>query len=268
MSRGLTSLEALIGIFTFSILSVGIISLAVIGTRLAIDSERRVVALALVNERLEFIRSLSYEHVALAPGGALVQQERVTRNQQPYELTTLVEIVDPPAGLKKKVQVTAEWLVPAGGTRDVQVVTLVAATVSAAGAEQITCVPGNTPSGALHYAYSDNFLDSSFAQCLADCHQAAKKLPSWQCCDWSVKYDVQLGLTGVDAQCECRPLGALPRIATDHPSPGSDQYTKLARECADGTRCGTRAGRAVGGTLYCDANCLKEPGDCVCVCPP
>lgn len=272
MPRGFTSLEAIIGIFTFAILSIGVIGLAVIGTRLAIDSERRVVALALVNERIEFIRSLPYDDIALAPAGALTQRENIIRNQQTYELETVIQVLDPPAGLKKKIEVTARWLVPTGGTRDVQVVTLAAATPAGLSGPtgpvgQVACVPANTPSGNLHYSYNDNWLDSAFQQCVANCHDANQQLPPWQCCGWNVSYTVNATLTEVTANCQCTPPGALPSQATDHPAPGSDEYTRLARACVDGSRCTNAAGQPVAGTLYCDANCLQEPGDCVCKCP-
>jgi hypothetical protein len=130
---GFTSLEVIMGIFTFSILAIGIISLAIAGTRLSIDSERRVVALALVNERIEFIRSLPFVQIAYSPAGALREKEvDVVRNQQKYDLETVITVMDPAPdkSLLKKVQVTASWLVPAGGRRDVQVVTLVADTAA------------------------------------------------------------------------------------------------------------------------------------------
>ncbi len=260
---GFTSLEAIIGIFTFAILSIGVISLAVVGTRLALDSERRVVALALVNERIEFIRSLPYEQVALAPAGAIVQQEDVTRNQQTYGLETLIEVIDPPAGLKKKIQVTANWLVPAGGTRDVQVVTYVAAS-SPGSSEQIACTPPNfTEVIKSVAAYSEaRFVDDAFVNCKAACDQTS--LPPWQCCGWQVAYRVrnlQDANSPVDIECTCTPPAPLEGEATDHPSLG--QYTDFAKACLDGRTCGT----GVVGTPRCNASCLQGPGDCICECP-
>ncbi len=262
-TTGFTSLEALIGIFTFSILSVGIISLAVVGTRLALDTERRVVALALVNERIEFIRSLPYEQVALAPGGAILSQEEVSRNQQTYELITEIEIMDPPVGLKKKIQVTAAWFVPAGGTRDVQVITLLAAT-SPGASEQLACSPPNFTEVVKSTAvYSDdNFVDDAFVNCKATCDQTG--LPPWQCCGWQVAYNVRtIGdpQSAVDIECTCTPPNPLSGTATTHPALG--EYTDFAKACLDGTTCGA----GVVGTPKCDAACLQGPGDCVCECP-
>jgi hypothetical protein len=266
--RGFTSVELIIGIFTFAILSGGIISLATVATRLALDSERRVVALALVNERLEVIRALPYEQIDYPLAGALIQEEKaVSRNQQTYQLETLV-VVDPD-GLQKKIQVTASWLVPAGGTRDVQVVTYVSATPGGSGpVGQVACIPGNTPSGPFQYDYSDNFLDNAFTQCVANCRDASKSLPPWQCCGWSVKYTIDNERTKVKAECSCTVPVSLPGSATDHPAPGGEEYTQLARACSDGTRCGTDSfGQPKPGQVYCEANCLKERGDCLCQCP-
>lgn len=260
---GFTTLEALIGIFTFSILSIGIISLAVVGTRLALDSERRVVALALVNERVEFIRSLPYEQIALAPDGAIVQQETVTRNQQSYVLETSIASMDAPENLKKKIQITVSWLVPAGGTRDVQIVTYAAASAPGV-AEQVACNPPTFTGEIRSRATYDmpRFVDDAFANCKATCDQTS--LPAWQCCGWSVAYRVENlsdAKSPVAISCSCTAPEALTSPATHHPAPGG--YTTFAKACLDGAMC---ANGAVG-TPRCNAGCLTGPGDCFCECP-
>lgn len=264
--RGFTSIEVIIGIFTFAILAGGIISLATVATRLAIDSERRVVALALVNERLEVIRSLPYEQIDFAPTGALKQEEKdVARNQQTYQVETLLTPLDP-AGLHKKVQVTARWLVPAGGTRDVQVVTYVAATPggSTGPAGQIACNPPTftgVVSSTANYS-SATFVDDAFVNCKSTCDQGG--LPPWQCCGWKVAYtvrDLSDPNSIVDIECECTPPNPLSGTATDHPALG--EYTDFAKACLNGTTCGS--GKI--GTPKCDAACLEGPGDCLCQCP-
>lgn len=260
MEAGFTAIEALIGIFAFAVLSLGTISLAVVGMRMVIDSERRVVALALVNERIEFIRSQPYEQIDYPPApGALEQVKKYVRNKQPYDLET--QVTPTPDGLQKQIEVTASWLAPAGGRRDVQVVTLVSKE-SPQNSEQKDCIPENS-SGSVAYKFkTDNFLDNAFTQAVNDCSQPALNLPVWQCCAWSVQYNVDATLTDVTGTYSCAKPPSLPKPPTDHPAPGSDNYTKLARECSDGTRCGP----GKQGFLYCDANCLKEPGNCVCVC--
>lgn len=99
---GFTLIEVLIAVFLLAVGAIAITGLITLGTRLAFESQRQVVAQALVNEKIEHIRSLKYDDVGYSnaagnePNGVLTRQETVTRNQQPYDVTTTVELIDNP----------------------------------------------------------------------------------------------------------------------------------------------------------------------------
>lgn len=158
LSAGLSIVEVLIGIFLVGVTSVAIIGLATIGTRLSIESERQTVAQAIVNDRIEFIRSLPYESVGYTdatgdePDGVVVRSEAITRNQQQYDVTITIELIDnvdngslPSGGLTepnsdyKLVTVDATWTSAGGAQRNVAVTTYVAA-----GVNLESCTPGVT----------------------------------------------------------------------------------------------------------------------------
>lgn len=261
MEAGFTAIEALIGIFAFAVLSLGTISLAVVGTRMVIDSERRVVALALVNERIEFIRSQPYEHIDYPPAGALVQVEKYERNKQPYDLET--KVTPTPDGLQKQIEVTASWLVPAGGRRDVQVVTL--ATKSSPGrSEQVACtLTGIGFTDTKKYG-EPLFVDDAFTQCRSNCAQSGQ--PIWECCAWWVK-ETAHGFTpssDVDIDCKCEQP---PALSGFHTTVDVGGYTEFSKKCWDGTICGLdSAGQRITGIPMCNAGCLQGAGECVCQC--
>lgn len=131
---GQTLVGALIATVTISLLLVGVTGLAVATTRLLADGERQTVALGIVNERLEFIRSLPYGDVGFAspsggePAGVLaLADETVTYNAQEYRRLTTIAYVDDPltAGETndfKKITVRAEWTSPGGAVRATQAI--------------------------------------------------------------------------------------------------------------------------------------------------
>jgi len=63
MQQGQTLIGVIIAVGTITLLVVGLTSLAIVTTRLLTDSERHTVALGIVNERIEFIKSLPYGDV-------------------------------------------------------------------------------------------------------------------------------------------------------------------------------------------------------------
>ncbi len=94
---GFTIIEVLIAMFLIGTVVVSLFGLFVLGIRLTQESERRVVAVALANERAEMIRNLPYASVGTSggiPGGSLTQNEVVTRNHVPYTVVTDVRYID------------------------------------------------------------------------------------------------------------------------------------------------------------------------------
>jgi len=127
----------LVAVLVVGWLTVGILSMSMLTTRLLVGGERAVVALAIVNERKEFIESLPYGDVGYVSPGAGEPQgvidgniEALTRNNQTYQLNTSIQYVDDPLTTEtddyKKVELRVEWTTAAGAGRDVQVVTYLA----------------------------------------------------------------------------------------------------------------------------------------------
>ena len=155
-SQGVSIIEILIAIFLIGVVGIAIIGLATIGTRLSIESERQTVAQAVVNDRIEYIRSLDFNDVGYTdatgdePDGVLSRSEDIQRNQQVYTTTITVVLIDDPDNTSlpsggliepnadyKLVTVKAVWNSAGGNQRDVSVITIVAR-----GGNLETCTPG------------------------------------------------------------------------------------------------------------------------------
>lgn len=150
-TSGLAITELLIASFLLGVATIAITGLAVSGTRMSLESERKTIALAFVNERAEFVRSLPYLEVNIAPEGQLSSSETVPRNQQSYVVDTTVELIDdaingmvPAGGLNertadyKRVTIRASWESAGGNDQSVHVVEYVAPSGSLE-----LCTPGD-----------------------------------------------------------------------------------------------------------------------------
>ncbi len=96
-TNGLTLIEVLLATVIIGIIAVGASNLFLLSMRSSQEAERRVVAIALANERMEMIRNLPYENVGTIggiPSGAIAQAETITRNSINYEVKTEVRYVD------------------------------------------------------------------------------------------------------------------------------------------------------------------------------
>ena len=67
--RGAGLLEVVVGVALTTVVFVGFFGVLQLGTRLASDSKARTTALALANERVEFLRSLVYDDIGTLEGG-------------------------------------------------------------------------------------------------------------------------------------------------------------------------------------------------------
>lgn len=98
-AAGFTIIEVLIATFVVGTAIVGVFGLFVLGLRLAGESENRLVAIALANEKMELIRNLPYVDVGTAggiPAGTILQEEAVVRNNVSYVVKTDIRYVDDP----------------------------------------------------------------------------------------------------------------------------------------------------------------------------
>ncbi len=131
--EGFTILEILITTFIIGTVVTGIFGLFVLNIAMNREGERRVVALALANERAEMIRNLPYNSVGTdggVPSGAIKQQENIVRDGLSYAVKTDIRYVDdpfdklitgsPPDTLNtdyKQARVEVSWLAAGGALR-------------------------------------------------------------------------------------------------------------------------------------------------------
>lgn len=93
----MTLIEVLFGISLVMIAFVGFFALFQVSIDIVSASKSRAGATALANERMEYIRSLSYSAVGTVngiPAGNIPQTEEVTLNGTVYERRTLIQYVD------------------------------------------------------------------------------------------------------------------------------------------------------------------------------
>lgn len=98
-SRGFTIIELLIATFIIGTVVTGLFGLFVLSLRSSQEGERRVVAVALANERAEMIRNLPYQNVGTVggvPAGGIITQETINRNNVNYAVRTDIRYVDDP----------------------------------------------------------------------------------------------------------------------------------------------------------------------------
>lgn len=95
--RGFTIIELLIATFIIGTVVTGLFGLFVLNLRAAQEGERRLVAIALANERAEMIRNLPYSNVGTSggiPAGSILQEEVIARPTSTYTVRTDVRYVD------------------------------------------------------------------------------------------------------------------------------------------------------------------------------
>jgi hypothetical protein len=136
-SRGVTLLDTVVGIALLLLVFLGIYGAFKLSVDVVINNKARAGAIALAEQRMEYIRSLPYTSVGTVggvPSGALAQTESLTFNGVLYSRRTLVEYLDDPAdgtgasdttGIAdyKAVKVDVSWTPRTGGTHDIFLVT-------------------------------------------------------------------------------------------------------------------------------------------------
>ena len=97
--RGITLLETVVGAALMLVVFMGIAAAFKLSVDVLTNNKARAGAIALVNERIEYIRSLTYAQLGTAggiPSGSLAQTESVALNGVSYTRRTLIEYVDDP----------------------------------------------------------------------------------------------------------------------------------------------------------------------------
>lgn len=103
--RGFTLIEALVFLFIFALVSVVFFEVYATGTRMIIESKNRLGATALANQKMEIVRSLTYDALGTKhwnggawvygiPAGDILEDETISVNAAKYEVHTDVQYVD------------------------------------------------------------------------------------------------------------------------------------------------------------------------------
>lgn len=97
--RGITLIDTLFGSALMLLIFLGVAAAFQLSVDVVTNNKARAGAIALSNERMEYIRSLSYDSVGTVggiPSGALAQSETVVLNAIPYTRRTFVQYADDP----------------------------------------------------------------------------------------------------------------------------------------------------------------------------
>ena len=97
--RGATLLDAVVGTALMLVVFVGIFGAFKLTVSAVSNNKARAGAIALANERLEYIRSLSYDSIGTVggiPAGAIAQTETILLNDVSYTRRTFVSYEDDP----------------------------------------------------------------------------------------------------------------------------------------------------------------------------
>jgi len=115
--KGMSLIEVVFGIGMMALVFWSLFGVFKISIEIVMSSKAKIGALALANEKVEFIRSLSYDAVGTAggiPSGALPQTEAVSLNQVDYTRRTFIQYVDAPqdgSGASDTNAITADYKV-------------------------------------------------------------------------------------------------------------------------------------------------------------
>lgn len=139
MSKGFGILEVVLATFVIGVVTVGIFSLITITMKATHDGQRRIIATALANEKMEMVRNLPYDSVGTVggvPSGPIVQTEQIVRNGSSYTVATDIRYIDdsydgtlggnPSDTLNtdyKQVRVQVSWQSNAASSRPVLLIT-------------------------------------------------------------------------------------------------------------------------------------------------
>ncbi len=91
--RGMTLIDTIVGSALMLVVFVGIAGVFRLSVDVVANNKSRATAVALANERMEYIRSLSYDTIGTIngiPSGSLVQNESITLNNATFTRRTLI----------------------------------------------------------------------------------------------------------------------------------------------------------------------------------
>lgn len=98
-SRGMTLIDVLVGVFIITTVFFALFGAFKLSVELVFSTKAKTSAVALLSERIEYIRSLAYDDVGTVggiPPGLLEPVSQTTLNGIPYTIRTLVQYTDSP----------------------------------------------------------------------------------------------------------------------------------------------------------------------------
>src|SRR3989344_8637340 len=155
-SRGVTLIDTVVGTSLMLLVFVGIFAAFQLSVDVVTNNRARAGALALMNERMEYVRSLDYASVGTVggiPSGPIAQSEPVTLSGIPYTRRTTIQYADDPEDGEneadengrivdyKQVRIEMSWDSRTGERR-----VLMVARVEPLNGEEVDC---GTPCGTL-----------------------------------------------------------------------------------------------------------------------
>ena len=143
-SRGVTLIDTVVGVALMLIVFLGIFAAFQLSVDVVLNNKARAGAVALADERMEYVRSLPYSSIGTVggiPSGTLAQSESVTLNGVAYTRRTLVEYVDDPKDGTGAADTT--------GTADYKAVKVDVSWPSHTGARDVAVVSRFEPSSGL-----------------------------------------------------------------------------------------------------------------------
>jgi prepilin-type N-terminal cleavage/methylation domain-containing protein len=96
-NKGYTLIEVVIAAFILGTIVVGLFSLITLTLRASHDGQRKIVATALANEKMEQVRNLPYNSVGTSGGipfGTIPQSQQIVRNGDTYTVATDIRYID------------------------------------------------------------------------------------------------------------------------------------------------------------------------------
>ena len=154
--RGVTLIDTVVGTSLMLLVFVGIFAAFQLSVDVVTNNRARAGALALMNERMEYVRSLDYASVGTVggiPSGPIAQSESVTLSDVPYTRRTTIQYTDDPEDGEnesdendvivdyKQVRIEVSWSSRTGERR-----VLMVARVEPLNGEEVDC---GTPCGTL-----------------------------------------------------------------------------------------------------------------------
>lgn len=123
--KAFSLVEVLIVVFIMSVAFMSFYTVSTVGTKYIIESKNRLSATALVNEKMEIVRNLSYDNVGiqgdLSMPGNLLEEENMSVNGRVFNVITSASFIDDPLSIDgvwpadtipndyKVIKVTVSW---------------------------------------------------------------------------------------------------------------------------------------------------------------